>query len=281
MCSSIEKQWTSNSTKRATARRKYRYGDEEEFEAEQEERRRRAQLDKEFRAFADKISEATKDEGLDVDIPFRELGFYGVPFRANVLCQPTTECLVQLTDPPFLVITLDEIEVAHLERVQFGLKNFDIAFVFKDFTRPVVHINSVPVEMLENVKDWLDSVNIAFTEGPLNLNWMQIMKTVTSDPHQFFADGGWKFLSTDTDDEDDQEEDEESAYEESESDFSDGEDSEDSYGSDEDASEDEGSGASDFSEGESWDELEEKAAKKDTERGELSEEEEKPKRKKR
>ncbi|EPS40141.1 hypothetical protein H072_6077 [Dactylellina haptotyla CBS 200.50] len=256
-------------------KRKYRYGDEEEFEAEQEERRRRAQLDKEFRAFAEKISEATKEEGLDVDIPFRELGFYGVPFRANVLCQPTTECLVQLTDPPFLVITLDEIEVAHLERVQFGLKNFDIAFVFKDFSRPVVHINSIPVESLESVKDWLDSVNIAFTEGPLNLNWMQIMKTVTSDTHQFFADGGWKFLSTETDDEDEEEEEEESAYEESESEFSDGEDSEDSYG-EEDASEDEGSDASDFSEGESWDELEEKAKKKDNERP-MSDEETKPK----
>ncbi|KAF3941694.1 hypothetical protein ABW19_dt0200520 [Dactylella cylindrospora] len=261
-------------------KRKYRYGDEEEFEAEQEERRRRAQLDKEFRAFAEKISEATKEEGLDVDIPFRELGFYGVPFRANVLCQPTTECLVQLTDPPFLVITLDEIEVAHLERVQFGLKNFDIAFVFKDFARPVVHINSVPVESLESVKDWLDSVNIAFTEGPLNLNWMQIMKTVTSDPHQFFADGGWKFLSTETDDEDSEESEEESEYEESESEFSDGEDSDDSYGSeDDDASEDEGSEASDFSEGESWDELEEKAKKKDKD-SHLSDEE-KPKKKKR
>ncbi|KAF3235483.1 FACT complex subunit spt16 [Orbilia oligospora] len=262
-------------------KRKYKYGDEEEFEAEQEERRRRAQLDKEFRAFAEKISEATKDEGLDVDIPFRELGFYGVPFRANVLCQPTTECLVQLTDPPFLVITLDEIEVAHLERVQFGLKNFDMAFVFKDFSRPVVHVNSIPMETLESVKDWLDSVNIAFTEGPLNLNWVQIMKTVTADPHLFFFDGGWKFLSTDTDDEEEEEEDEESEYEESESDFSDGEDSEDSYGSeDDDASEDEGSDASDFSEGESWDEMEEKAKKKDKDR-DLSDEERPKKSKKR
>jgi len=99
-------------------KRKYRYGDEEEFEAEQEERRRRVQLDKEFRTFAEKIAEAGKDESTDVDVPFRELGFWGVPFRANVYCQPTTECLIQLTDPPFLVITLDEIEVAHLERVQ-------------------------------------------------------------------------------------------------------------------------------------------------------------------
>lgn len=101
-------------------RRKHRYGDEEEFEAEQEERRRRAALDREFKAFAEKISDAGKNEGVDVDIPFRELGFYGVPNRSNVLIQPTTDALVQLTEPPFLVITLNEIEIAHLERVQVG-----------------------------------------------------------------------------------------------------------------------------------------------------------------
>ncbi|KAF8468318.1 FACT complex subunit-domain-containing protein [Kalaharituber pfeilii] len=229
-------------------KRKYRYGDEEEFEQEQEERRRRAALDKEFKAFADKIAEAGKKENnVDVDVPYRELGFNGVPHRANVLCCPTTDALVQLTDPPFLVITLEEIEIAHLERVEFGLKNFDLVFVFKDFHRPVAQINSIPMESLENVKEWLDSSNIAFTEGPLNLNWPTIMKTVTSDPHQFFVDGGWSFLQIQSDDEDDEEEEEESEFEAS--------DASDSYGSysdddsdfddDDDASADEGSGVSD------------------------------------
>jgi nucleosome binding factor SPN SPT16 subunit len=99
-------------------RRKHRYGDEEEFEAEQEERRRRAQLDREFKSFAEKISDAGKSDGLGVDIPFRELGFSGVYSRSSVLIQPTTDCLVQLTEPPFLALTLSEIEVVHLERVQ-------------------------------------------------------------------------------------------------------------------------------------------------------------------
>lgn len=104
-------------------RRKHRYGDEEEFEAEQEERRRRAALDREFKAFAEKIADAGKDEGVDVDIPFREIGFSGVPNRSNVLIQPTTDALVQLTEPPFLAITLNEIEIAHLERVQVKLQS--------------------------------------------------------------------------------------------------------------------------------------------------------------
>jgi nucleosome binding factor SPN SPT16 subunit len=101
-------------------KRKHRYGDEDEFEAEQEERRRRAELDKQFKAFAEKIeaSEGAREHNIGVDVPFREVAFHGVPNRSNVLMAPTTDALVQLTEPPFTVITLEEIEVAHLERIQ-------------------------------------------------------------------------------------------------------------------------------------------------------------------
>ncbi|KAL8948463.1 MAG: hypothetical protein Q9222_005351 [Ikaeria aurantiellina] len=250
-------------------KRKHRYGDEEEFEQEQEERRRRTQLDKTFKKFAEDIQSAARDEGWGVDIPFRELGFNGVPNRSNVFMQPTADCLVQLTEPPFTVLTLDEIEVAHLERVQFGLKNFDMVFVFKDFHRPPCHINTIPVESLEPVKEWLDSINIAYSEGPLNLNWSTIMKTITADPHAFFFEGGWSFLAAESDDEDEDEEEEESAFEMSDEELAASEESsEDESDFDDDASADEGSGASDEeSGGEDWDELEKKAKKKDREGG--------------
>ncbi|OQO00936.1 FACT complex subunit spt16 [Cryoendolithus antarcticus] len=248
-------------------KRKHRYGDEEEFEAEQEEKRRRSALDKEFRMFAEKIADAGKSEGMSVDMPFRDLGFNGVPARSSVTIQPTTDCLVQLTEPPFLVITLTDIEVVHLERVQFGLKNFDMVVIFKDFTRPPAHINTIPVESLDGVKDWLDSVDIPFSEGPLNLNWGTIMKTVTTDPHAFFAEGGWSFLDTESDAESDAEE-EESAFEMSEEDFASEASSEEESDFDDDASAD-ASGGSDESddEGEDWDEMEKKAARKDRDGG--------------
>ena len=35
----------------------------------------------------------------------------------------------------------------------------------------VVQISTIPVNQLEDCKDWLDSSNIVFTEGPVNLNW--------------------------------------------------------------------------------------------------------------
>jgi nucleosome binding factor SPN SPT16 subunit len=129
---------------------------------------------------------------------------------------------------------------------QFGLKNFDLVFVYKEYTKPVTHINSIPMELLENVKEWLDSSNIAYSEGPLNLNWPTIMKTVIQDPKQFFLDGGWSFLASDSDEEDGEDEEEESEFEASDfGEESDGSDSDESQFSDDNASADEGSEASD------------------------------------
>ncbi|GAA95631.1 uncharacterized protein L969DRAFT_615408 [Mixia osmundae IAM 14324] len=168
-------------------------GDEDEIENEQEERRIRARLNREFKQYADKIAEASNGR-IDVDGAFRELSFSGVPFKSNVLLQPTTDCLVHLTDSPFLVVTLADVEVAHLERVQFGLKNFDLVFVLRDFSKPPIHINTIPMQQLEAVKSWLDSVDIAYSEGPVNLSWPQVMRSVTEDPYEFFKEGGWSFL---------------------------------------------------------------------------------------
>jgi len=155
-----------------------------------------------------------------------------------------------------------------------------MVLVFKDFNRPPAHINTIPVDSLDAVKDWLDSVEIPFSEGPLNLNWATIMKTVTSDPHAFFADGGWNFLDAESSDEGEESETEESAFEMSDSELAESEsESEDESEFDENASEEaEGSGSESEEEGEDWDELEKKAKRKDKESG-LDDEEKGKKRK--
>jgi hypothetical protein len=51
-------------------KRKHRYGDEDEIEMEQQERKRRQMLNKEFRMFADKISEASS-ASVRVQLDFR------------------------------------------------------------------------------------------------------------------------------------------------------------------------------------------------------------------
>ncbi|KAG9104453.1 FACT complex subunit spt16 [Ceratobasidium sp. 370] len=272
-------------------KRKYRYGDEDEIELEQSERKRRQQLNKEFKHFAEKIAESSGSEGLEVDIPFRELAFEGVPFRTNVRLQPTTDCLVHLFDPPFLVITLSEIEIASLERVQFGLKHFDLIFIFNDFSRTPQHINSIPTPQLDSVKEWLDSVEIPIAEGPVNLNWGQIMKTINDNPLEFFRDGGWSFLSgtaaegsdKHSSDESESESEFEAESEESVQSSSDSDDSEFDDGSD--ASDDVGSGSEvDDESGDDWDTLEKKAAKSDNKareagRGHESDDSDRPKKK--
>lgn len=43
------------------------------------------------------------------------------------------------------------------------------------------------------------SVEVAYKEGPVNLNWGMIMKTVNEDPVEFFKNGGWNFLGQDSD----------------------------------------------------------------------------------
>jgi len=47
-----------------------------------------------------------RDLNLEFEIPFRELGFSGVPSRSTAFIMPTVNCLVELTEMPFTVITL-------------------------------------------------------------------------------------------------------------------------------------------------------------------------------
>ncbi|XVF02116.1 hypothetical protein REPUB_Repub04eG0148400 [Reevesia pubescens] len=57
---------------------------------------------------------------LEFDQPMRELGFHGIPHKASVFIVPTSNCLVELIETPFVVITLSEIEIVNLERVGLG-----------------------------------------------------------------------------------------------------------------------------------------------------------------
>lgn len=97
--------------------------DRDDYAAEAAERELRNKLKLAFKSFCDKVEAATKGE-VQFEIPIRELGFYGVPKKSNVLLQPTPNALVNLTDPDPTVITLSEIELVHFERVSFQLKKF-------------------------------------------------------------------------------------------------------------------------------------------------------------
>ncbi|CAJ0750223.1 24614_t:CDS:2, partial [Entrophospora sp. SA101] len=172
----------------------------EELEEEVvEEEKQKGLINKWFRDFAKNISIRS---GITIDT-FRDIKFSRNPFKNQVLLQPTTNCLVHLINLSFLVITMADVEVVNLERIQYGLKNFDMVLIFKDYSHPLVHINTIPMSQLEGVKSWLDSIGIVYYEGTLNLNWTQIVRNINKDPAGFYTNGGLSFLDMDGKDDDD------------------------------------------------------------------------------
>ncbi|KAH0816353.1 hypothetical protein GEV33_006438 [Tenebrio molitor] len=249
--------------------------DRDDLAAEQSERELRHKLKTAFKSFCEKVEAMTKQE-IEFDTPFRELGFPGAPFRSTVLLQPTSGCLVNLTEWPPFVITLEDVELVHFERVQFHLKNFDMVFVFKDYHRKTAMVNAIPMNMLDHVKEWLNSCDIRYSEGVQSLNWVKIMKTITDDPDGFFESGGWTFLDPESDEEEhaqeEESEDEDEAYEPTDVESASEESEEDSEYSEGDTDETDETGSAedelgtDEESGKDWSDLEREAAEEDRER---------------
>ena len=131
--------------------------DPDEIEEEQRERERRNQINKEFSQFIKRVQQDIweRDYGdlnLEFEIPFRELGFHGVPARSTSFIMPTVNCLIELTEMPFTVIPLSEVNLVNLERVGFNLRNFDMIFIWKDINREVSRIDTIPSHSLETIK---------------------------------------------------------------------------------------------------------------------------------
>jgi nucleosome binding factor SPN SPT16 subunit len=53
------------------------------------------------------------------------------------------------------VVVLDEVELIHFERVHFQLKNFDMVFIMKDYSKKTQSIQAIPMAELEPIKNWL------------------------------------------------------------------------------------------------------------------------------
>ncbi|KAI4364642.1 hypothetical protein MLD38_020704 [Melastoma candidum] len=264
--------------------------DPDEIEEEQRERDRKNKINTDFQTFVNRVNELwgqPQFNGLELefDQPLRELGFHGVPFKSSAYIVPTSSCLVELVETPFLVVSLSEIEIVNLERVGLGQKNFDMAIVFKDFKRDVLRIDSIPSTSLDGIKEWLDTTDIKYYESKLNLNWRQILKTITDDPQSFVDDGGWEFLNLEVSDSDSEKfEESDQGYEpsdvqsdsESEEDDSDSESLVESEDDEEQDSEED----SEEEKGKTWEELEREASNADREKGNESDSEEDRKRRK-
>ncbi|KAK1318818.1 FACT complex subunit SPT16 [Acorus calamus] len=264
--------------------------EDDELLEERRERERKNKINTDFLSFVNRVhdlwGQSPQFKGLDLefDQPLRELGFHGVPHKSSAFIVPTSSCLVELIETPFLVITLSEIEIVNLERVGLGQKNFDMTIVFKDFKRDVLRIDSIPSTSLDGIKEWLDTTDLKYYESRLNLNWRPILKTITDDPEKFIQDGGWEFLNLEVSDSDSENSEEsDQGYEpsdvQSDSVSEEDEDSESLVESEEEEEEDTDED-SEEEKGKTWEELEREASNADREKGDESDSEEERQRRK-
>lgn len=269
--------------------------DQDELEEEQRERELRNRTNRNFLKFTKQVEERYN---LEFDIPYRQLQFTGAPRSVAVTLLPTVSCIVNLTEWPPFVLNLEDVEVAHFERVIFQLRMFDVVFVFKGFEDDPaatgraakdywLRISSIPMEELTPLKRFLDEQNIKYYEGKASLQWNEVLKSVRYDLEEFYERGGWSFLSADEPVEGEEHSEEEADSLDGDAEFAPSQ-SEDAYESSDETSEDSDSDAFDAKrelggesdegeddlssdeEGLEWDELERNARADDLRKGHTS-----------
>jgi nucleosome binding factor SPN SPT16 subunit len=203
--------------------------DPDEMDDEQRERQLRKRLNQAFKDFCKKVDTVAKKNNyhLEFDIPYRDLGFLGNPHKEMVFIQPTLNCLVNLTETPFFVVDLSDVDHVHFERVTYMSKAFDMVLINKDFSKPPWRVDMIPNEDKDAIQDWLTDMEITYTQGPMNLNWKQIMNTISGDDRFYMnteedevteKEAGWEFLRMygNEDDDDDDEDEDDSEFSEAE-----------------------------------------------------------------
>mmetsp|Transcript_1813 Transcript_1813/g.2415 ORF Transcript_1813/g.2415 Transcript_1813/m.2415 type:complete len:203 (-) Transcript_1813:15-623(-) len=183
--------------------------------------------------------------------------------KSQVKVRPTKNCLVALSEFPFFVLDLKDIESVHFERVDLKIKNFDMAVIYKDF-QTFKRINSIPREEIDNIKMYLNTIGIIYSEGMTPLNWNNVLSHIREEFEAFLEEGGWNFLQTNDPegDENGESEEDDPEFVDDGSDFSEEDDDESEY-----SEEDESESDDDFdevgSEGEDWDDMHKKAYEED------------------
>jgi len=209
---------------------------------------------------------------LEFDIPYRDLGFHGVPNREMVLIQPTVHCLVNLTETPFFVVELDHVEHVHFERCTLRSTNCDMVIILKNFELAPLSINAVPMQELDAIQEWLTDCSLTYTAGQASMSWKSVMNLVRNDD-RFYEDSdengepkpaGWQFLQADDGDDEDADEgdDEDEDYEDN-ADEDEDEDEEDDEEDDEEEMEEDDEDREEDDDAMDWDSMEALAAEED------------------
>lgn len=98
-----------------------------------------------------------------------------------------------MSEFPFFVLDVNDIEIVCFERVFFGIKNFDCVIVFKDFLT-TKRIDSIPIEYLEELKSYFDSIDVIYSECPMPLKWKEVLTSMRDNFADNLEAGVWKDL---------------------------------------------------------------------------------------
>ena len=151
-------------------------------------------LEKAFEGFAAAVEKETSNKIVFEEV-YSEDGFNGAYNFSSETIYPTDSCLVSLISQPYLVIPYEDVEIVAFERTGIMNRTFDIAIVFKDYSKPVVAINGVSSALKSGILAWLDSKDLAVMEGVSNLKWPVILKRICNNLDEFVNDhGGWAYF---------------------------------------------------------------------------------------
>jgi len=267
--------------------------DQDELGEEERERQLKLRLNKAYKFFVQKIEDIVREDSAaarnfrSFEVPPRDLLFYGVWAKEMTTILLGASAIVSVVDKPPLVISIDDIELVHFERVIHGGKSFDMVIVFKSGVvdkglDEFVRISQIEFRYIDTIKDWLDNLaEVIYTESTMSLVWKSLIAEEVRDPYFWLdsdASGDPKHIGmaeilspygeTALDDEE-EESDESSAYESEDDDDDDDDDDLSLVDEDEDDSDDSDVSLVDEDEDEEeedWDELEKKAAEADKKR---------------
>jgi len=255
-------------TEDLSARRAGNAHDPDEILEEQREEELKERLNKVFHEFCKKV-QAIPTCPLSFSVPEQDLSFTGVPNKGTVTMYPCSNALVALQEWPPVCISLDDVDIVVFERAMLTTREFDLAFVKKDYSQMPVRVTMIPSQSIDFIKSWLGDMKMIWYSVTMNMQWQNVLKEVVADPETFFENNAWEgWFGEIGQDGTSEEEAEGSDFVDEDSFHDEDDDEDDDFDGDGDDDESESAAYEDEDEesGLDWDELEREAEKSDKKR---------------
>lgn len=146
-----------------------------------------------FNNFIKAVEKESKNQ-IIFEKPDLEEGFLGSLEYDQLYIYPTQNSLIGLTTHPYIFIGYDELELVAFERVGMMNKTFDIAFIFKDYSREVIRLSSIASNEKSRLKKLFDSKDIIVFEHNSGIKWQPLLLKFSETIEEFIEDGAWETL---------------------------------------------------------------------------------------